>query len=615
MFAELASPRVDSHASTFTRPDVMRAVASRMVDGADVELIDRLADMFLCSAAPSPSARSRVSRPGRPENSWPSNTTSSPAPTPAATIRLGSPGGPRWPPPSRARPSISDEQADMVAELCLSGRGIDVVVGAAGTGKTYALDTARDGWQRSGLTVHGAALSARAAAELQAGSHIESMTVALLLARIELGRLALDRRSVVVVDEAGMVGTRTLDRLHQVTDKAGAKLVLVGDPEQLPEIEAGGAFRALTQRPDTIHLVENRRQTQLWERQALHHLRTGQIGDAVEAYDRRQRIVMVADPDTLRDRVVADWFASTRAGERALMIAVHRSEVRDLNDRARQLLDAAGQLGARRLVVGSTSSPKGTGSWPSAATTTTSTSSTATSAPSPTSTPTAPSPSAATAPATTGPCPSNASRTGCSTTATPAPTTKPKAPPSTAPSPSATTATSTAKPPTPPCPEDASRTASTSSNPTPTSTRAISKARQASRHTDQRDLRRRHTEHELSRDRRQDLATRLLANLPEPDPQPHEPDQPGIHRERPDPAAASTTTTESTCSSLTPHRATGCPIRPPKRSRPPPPPRAHSQPRTASSSTGSLIASNASANPSNAADPGRSRGSQPPARP
>jgi conjugative relaxase-like TrwC/TraI family protein len=354
IFVELASPNgLTKHASTFTRPDVVRAIASRMVDGADVEQIDRLVDVFVSIADAIPVGEVK----GVP--TWTTREllqVEHRLLTGAATRTHDRAGIARRAEVADAiagRASISDEQADMVAELCLSGRGIDVVIGAAGTGKTYALDTARDAWQRSGFTVHGAALSARAAAELQSGSHIESITLARLLAQIDTGRLVLDHRSVVVVDEAGMVGTRTLDRLHQVTDTARAKLVLVGDPEQLPEIEAGGAFRALTQRPDTIELVDNRRQIEPWERRALHDLRSGHVARAVEAYDQQRRIIMVADPDSLRDRVVADWFASTQAGERALMIAAHRSEVRDLNQRARELLDTAGHLGTTRLIVGS----------------------------------------------------------------------------------------------------------------------------------------------------------------------------------------------------------------------------------------------------------------------
>jgi ATP-dependent exoDNAse (exonuclease V) alpha subunit len=84
----------------------------------------------------------------------------------------------------------------------------------------------------------------------------------------------LERGSVVVVDEAGMVGTRQLDALLNHAEEAGAKMVLVGDDKQLPEIAAGGAFRALKEQLAAIELSEVRRQRDSW-RDALELLREG----------------------------------------------------------------------------------------------------------------------------------------------------------------------------------------------------------------------------------------------------------------------------------------------------------------------------------------------------
>ncbi len=144
------------------------------------------------------------------------------------------------------RPSLNREQSQMVEDLTRSGRGVEVVVGKAGTGKTFALDAARDAWEASGIKVIGCALSARAAKELEAGSGIESSTIAALMKDLDDFRSpGLDRDTVIVVDEAGMVGTRQLEALLTHAQQAGAKVVLVGDDKQLPEIAAGGAFRAL----------------------------------------------------------------------------------------------------------------------------------------------------------------------------------------------------------------------------------------------------------------------------------------------------------------------------------------------------------------------------------
>ena len=169
------------------------------------------------------------------------------------------------------------------------------------------------------------------------------MTVTRLLNQLRTGQTRLDRRSIVVIDESGMVGTRTLDALSAHTAAAAAKLVLVGDTAQLPEIDAGGTFRALTQQTLSPALVENRRQIHPWEIAALDHLRHQQVPDAVNAYATEGRIVTADTGNDLRHRLVQDWFDAP--GTNNIMIASRRVDVADLNHRARTLMDAAGRLG------------------------------------------------------------------------------------------------------------------------------------------------------------------------------------------------------------------------------------------------------------------------------
>ena len=113
------------------------------------------------------------------------------------------------------RPELSKEQAAMVRGLTESGDGLQVVLGRAGSGKTYALQSAREAWEAAGYEVLGAALAARAASELEAGSGIRSRTLArLLLDARDLQRSPLAAMSVVVLDEAGMVGRGTSPSLR-----------------------------------------------------------------------------------------------------------------------------------------------------------------------------------------------------------------------------------------------------------------------------------------------------------------------------------------------------------------------------------------------------------------
>jgi ATP-dependent exoDNAse (exonuclease V) alpha subunit len=239
----------------------------------------------------------------------------------------------------------------MVSALTSSGAGVQVVVGRAGAGKTFALDAARAAWEAAGHRVIGTALAARAAAELQAGAGIPSTTLDRLLADLERpGPLAgLAPRTVVVLDEAGMVETRKLGRLLTHAERWGAQVVAVGDPRQLPEVGAGGAFAALAEQLPAIELTENRRQHETWERDALVELRSGSVADAVSAYERARRVTMAPTAQQSREALVDAWWQSRQAGEEAMMYALRRSDVDDLNARARARMDNAGLLGQDRL--------------------------------------------------------------------------------------------------------------------------------------------------------------------------------------------------------------------------------------------------------------------------
>jgi hypothetical protein len=249
--------------------------------------------------------------------------------------------------------ALSAEQQHMVASLCRSDAAVQVVVGRAGTGKTYALDAARTAWAATGRPVIGTALAARAAAELQAGTGIPSDTLDRLLTDLDRpGPLrGLPPGAVVVCDEAGMVGTRKLARLLAHTRAVGAQLVLVGDPRQLPAIDAGGALAALARTVPTVELVETRRQTEIWERGALAELRAGSVATAVVAYHEKGRVTLAPKAEVARERLVGDWWAARTDGASAAMYALRRADVDDLNRRARLRLDAAGALGEQRIQV------------------------------------------------------------------------------------------------------------------------------------------------------------------------------------------------------------------------------------------------------------------------
>jgi conjugative relaxase-like TrwC/TraI family protein len=248
-----------------------------------------------------------------------------------------------------ARPTMTSEQTRMARAICGSGAGVDIVKGVAGAGKTYALAAAREAWLCSGYTVTGCALAAKAAARLEAATGIRSSSLDRLLGNLDTERTSLSPWHVVVVDEAAMVGTRKLHSLLDHAERAGAKVVLIGDPCQLPEIEAGGAFVALTRSLRTNELFDNRRQGDLWERRALAHIRAGDTEPALEAFRSHGRI---HDHGNVRAQLVTDWFVARSEGRDAVMLAGTHVEVDDLNRRAREMLQARGELGLDQLVAG-----------------------------------------------------------------------------------------------------------------------------------------------------------------------------------------------------------------------------------------------------------------------
>lgn len=227
-----------------------------------------------------------------------------------------------------------------------------LVEGLPGTGKSFMLDTAREAWQAEGYRVIGAAHTGKAALGLQDSAHIPSATIHARLKEWQEPK-ALDAKTVVVVDEAGLIGSRQMAELVKTTQDAGAKLVLVGDHRQLQPIEAGGLFRAMTERIDTAQLTDIRRQDQPWAREAVHAIAKGDVHEAMDAYQTRGLIhVAETKQDTVKT-LVAQWMqAQTDHPDKSrLIMASERADVRAINQQIRDQLHARGRLGADHTVT------------------------------------------------------------------------------------------------------------------------------------------------------------------------------------------------------------------------------------------------------------------------
>lgn len=278
---------------------------------------------------------------------------------------------------------LTGEQADAVCRVVTSGRALDVLVGAAGTGKSTTMAGVRAAWEPvfGRGSVVGLAPSAAAAEVLadavgvptentakwlteqarqdQRLAELASLHGKLRFASPSLRTRAITRRArqvkaeldrwrlrdgqLVIVDEASMVGTLELDTLTTQARQVGAKVLLVGDPAQLSPVAAGGAFRLLvTDREDAPELVDVRRFRHEWERTASLALRDGHP-TAAHPYLHHGR-VQDGDRDTMIEAVYRAWRADTRAGRTSLMVAADAQTVAELNARARADLVATGQV-------------------------------------------------------------------------------------------------------------------------------------------------------------------------------------------------------------------------------------------------------------------------------
>jgi Ti-type conjugative transfer relaxase TraA len=246
---------------------------------------------------------------------------------------------------------LGDEQRGALERI--TGReDLSLVVGYAGTGKSAMLGVAREAWEAEGYEVRGAALSGIAAESLEGGSGIQSRTIASLEHGWAQGRDVLTARDVLVIDEAGMIGSRQMERVLSAADAAGAKVVLVGDAEQLQAIEAGAAFRALTERHGAAEITEIRRQREDWQREATRELATGRTSDALDRYEAAGMVVGHQTRGEARGALVDGWDAVRQARPEAsqVMLAHTRADVAELNQLARGRMRDAGALGADQVV-------------------------------------------------------------------------------------------------------------------------------------------------------------------------------------------------------------------------------------------------------------------------
>ncbi len=283
----------------------------------------------------------------------------------------------------KKRPTLRAEQVAAARELLIKPGQIKFLTGLAGSGKSYLLDTVRAAFEAAGYRVIGTALSGVAKEELASQAGIKSRTIASHIYRLDksLAKLIaerikhdikmivraalklptylpngplLDKKTVLVVDEAGMVGNKSMAKLVHHAKKAGATIILCGDPQQLSPIEAGGPFKKFVKDYGSASLSENHRQKNVHDKQAVSDIRSGKIKEALENYLKRGHLVITSTRQVAADQLVKAWAkdGGLNSPIGKIILTQTREEARQFNRRCQQERLISNAITGRKVDVG-----------------------------------------------------------------------------------------------------------------------------------------------------------------------------------------------------------------------------------------------------------------------
>jgi conjugative relaxase-like TrwC/TraI family protein len=348
---------IEAHHSHFGRRELICAISTRMVEGADADAIRMSVDRVLSGE------RVVGLRPGGPAAN--SNFTTARLLEMEEKIVAAATEG------REAGASVideatfvgvlarhhylGDEQAEMVRRLTTGGERVAVVAARPGTGKTTAMRAAAEGWAAAGFRGIGVSTARSATVEI-AEVGLPATSIAklriMLAERDERGRPALPPGAVIVVDEASTASTEDIAWLLERVEACDGKLVLMGDTRQIGAVAAGGVYADLSHRLEAIELTEIRRQRDPVDRRVVVLAHEGRGSDALDVMEASGRLRIAPTHPEALDALALDWHRGFAAGEDAVMIARRNEDVRRLNETARAFREDAGELGERITVGG-----------------------------------------------------------------------------------------------------------------------------------------------------------------------------------------------------------------------------------------------------------------------
>ncbi len=243
--------------------------------------------------------------------------------------------------------TLTLEQKEAYDQCVSSNKNLSIIQGRAGVGKSYVLDSIRKAHEENGYRVLGLAPTHKVTLDLKESGFKEAKTCHSFLFAFKNNRETLNSKTLVMIDEAGMLGTTLCVELFHAIKSKGAKLVLVGDDRQLSSVERGGVFSALAARYGSIELKDVRRQTVGWQKAVSEALAEGHTKNAVDILEAHKAISWVPTKEEALSTLLKDWAKESLLSplHSSLILAQRNVDVDALNQGAREILRQQGRLG------------------------------------------------------------------------------------------------------------------------------------------------------------------------------------------------------------------------------------------------------------------------------
>ncbi len=223
---------------------------------------------------------------------------------------------------------------------------VSVIEDAAGAGKTFAVAAISRAYEATGYEISGLASSWAAALNLKEVAGLKNgHAITGWLKSVETGKLSLNEKSLIVLDEAGMIGSSDMHHILELCEKSGAKVILLGDRLQQKSVAAGDPLRLIAQQNGTSRLDVVRRQNNQKERDAVNMFFVGQAKAGLDIY--AKKLHLHANEDETNKAIIKSWQSSrlSHQGKTHLLLAIDKKSVHELNLLAHEARKAAGELG------------------------------------------------------------------------------------------------------------------------------------------------------------------------------------------------------------------------------------------------------------------------------